>query len=77
MEAISPMYSSFIGKRVRIKNCDNAEFIGRPVALDAFLNVSLESVYFHEAGSEKPQFFAFMFVKGSYIDHIAIEEATG
>jgi U6 snRNA-associated Sm-like protein LSm6 len=69
------MYSSFVGKSVRVRNCDNVEFAGRSIALDVFLNLSLESVYVHDVGTEKPKFFNYMFVKGSYIDHIAIEEA--
>lgn len=64
------MYSAFIGRPVRVRITDNSEFRGVSVAIDAYLNISLESV--HDC-SPTPVHYSSLFIKGSYVDHVALD----
>ncbi|ADM11714.1 U6-snRNA associated small nuclear ribonucleoprotein [Encephalitozoon intestinalis ATCC 50506] len=66
------LYTAFIGKAVKVKICDGSEFRGTSAAIDAYLNISLESVFYLQKGQE-PRYYSSLFIKGSYIDHIALD----
>ncbi|AFN83201.1 U6-snRNA associated small nuclear ribonucleoprotein [Encephalitozoon romaleae SJ-2008] len=66
------LYTAFIGRVVKVKICDSSEFRGTSVAVDAYLNISLESVSYIQSGQE-PRHYSSLFIKGSYIDHIALD----
>lgn len=66
------IYENFVGKTVRVKVCENSEFKGTSAAVDAYLNVSLESAIYYE-NNQKPKRYSLLFIKGSYIDHIALD----
>ncbi|CAD25474.1 U6-snRNA ASSOCIATED SMALL NUCLEAR RIBONUCLEOPROTEIN [Encephalitozoon cuniculi GB-M1] len=66
------VYAAFIGRTVKVKICDSSEFRGTSVAIDAYLNISLESASYLQDGQE-PRYYSSLFIKGSYIDHIALD----
>ncbi|KAH9411217.1 hypothetical protein HK407_07g12100 [Ordospora pajunii] len=69
----SAMYSDFIGKQVKVQICDGSEYKGTSVAIDVYLNISLESVAYHSAAKDAVAYYSSLFIKGSYIDYIALE----
>lgn len=73
MEEGFSIYSSFIGRTVRVRICDSSEFKGTSVAIDAYLNVSLESALYYKDDGNEPEYYPSLFIKGSYIDHIALD----
>ncbi|KHN69450.1 small nuclear ribonucleoprotein [Ordospora colligata] len=69
----SAMYSNFIGKQIKVQICDGSEYKGTSIAIDVYLNISLESAAYYNTANDAVVYYSSLFIKGSYIDHIALE----
>lgn len=66
------IYAGFVGRSIRVKMCDDSEFRGMSVAIDAYLNTSLEAASYHADGQDIRRYPS-LFIKGSYVDHIVLD----